>query len=70
MGPLGVPEMLIISFFGIIFILPSWKILTKAGFSGWLSFIIIIPIINFLFLIYFAFTKWPIQDKLDKYKSN
>jgi uncharacterized membrane protein YhaH (DUF805 family) len=48
-------------FFVLLFfsILPLWKILNKAGFSGWWSLLSLIPVINAVALYVFAFSKWP-----------
>ncbi len=40
-------------------IVPMTKILQKAGFSGWLVVLWLIPLVNIGFLWWFAFTKWP-----------
>jgi glucan phosphoethanolaminetransferase (alkaline phosphatase superfamily) len=39
----------------------NWKIAEKAGFSGAASLLMLIPLVNLIVLIYFAFTEWPIQ---------
>lgn len=44
----------------IIMIIPFWRIFSKAGYSGWLSILMVIPIINIILLYYLAFAKWPI----------
>ena len=40
-------------------VLPFWKICTKAGFSGALSLLILVPIGNIFLLFYLAFAEWP-----------
>jgi uncharacterized membrane protein YhaH (DUF805 family) len=67
---IGLPELIIIAVIGIVIVLPFWKILTKAGFSGWWSLIMLIPIIGILTLFYLAFAEWPIQRELNKLKNN
>jgi uncharacterized membrane protein YhaH (DUF805 family) len=67
---IGLPELIIIAVIGIVVVLPFWKILTKAGFSGWWSLIMLIPIIGILTLFYLAFAEWPIQRELNKLKNN
>ena len=66
----GLPELIIIALIGIVVVLPFWKIFTKAGFSGWWSLIMLIPIISILALFYLAFAEWPIQRELNKLKNN
>jgi len=43
-----------------LFFRPSfWKICAKAGFPGALGLLILVPILNFVFLLWLAFAKWP-----------
>ena len=50
-------------FMGILVIVPIWRICVKAGYSGWLSLLVLIPIGN-LFLLYFlGFAEWPLERK-------
>ena len=68
MGRIGLPELLIIAviagIFGVLAILPFWKIFSKAGFSGWMSLTQIIPLVNVIALFYLAFAEWPIRREL------
>ncbi|MCQ4323301.1 hypothetical protein [Stutzerimonas stutzeri] len=43
----------------IVFIVPLWKILTKAGFNGAWSLLTFVPMVNIIALWVFAFSKWP-----------
>jgi hypothetical protein len=50
---------------GIIFFLvipvavaPYWVIFRKAGFSPWLSLLILIPLVNLVVLYIVAFSRW------------
>ncbi len=67
MGGIGATELLVLFFaiaiLGLIFIFPYWKIFTKAGFSGWLSLLMLIPIANIIILFYLAFSEWPALKK-------
>lgn len=54
---------LMIYLFGLIFILPFWNIFKKAGFPGWLSLLILIPILSVLNIYFLAFAKWPALKK-------
>ncbi len=44
-----------------IIIVPFWKIYSKAGFSKWLSLLMIVPLINLIVLYVIAFSSWPAQ---------
>ncbi len=61
--PPGPLEMIVILFISIFtFILPViafWKICSKAGFSGALGLLMIIPIANIILPLYLAFAEWP-----------
>ena len=52
-GPLW---MLLIS---AIVVLPFFRICTKAGYSGWLSLLVLIPIVNMGFVYFLGFSEWP-----------
>jgi uncharacterized membrane protein YhaH (DUF805 family) len=49
--------------FGIIFIawiVPAWRITSKAGFPGAWSLIVLVPLVGF------AFMKWPIETQAER----
>ena len=41
---------------------PCWKIIRKAGFSGWWVAVTVIPVFNLIFLWVFAFVDWPVRE--------
>ncbi len=41
-----------------------WKIATKAGYPGAYSLLMLIPLVNIIIFIMFAFTEWPIERDL------
>lgn len=43
----------------VIVVIPFWRICGKAGYSGWLSLLILIPVVNLLLLYFLAFSEWP-----------
>lgn len=43
----------------VILVVPFWKICSKAGYSGWLSLLILVPIANLILLYFLAFSEWP-----------
>lgn len=59
MANLSIAEWLIILFILGIFIVPFWRIFTKAGFPGALSLLMLLPGLNILLLFYLAFAEWP-----------
>lgn len=42
-----------------IVVLPFWRICTKAGYSGWLSLLVLIPMVNVVFVYFLGFSEWP-----------
>jgi len=42
-----------------VIVLPFFRICTKAGYSGWLSLLILIPIVNMGFVYFLGFAEWP-----------
>jgi hypothetical protein len=52
------------AFFGalisIIVLIPYWFIFKKAGFSPFLSLLMLLPLINFVMLYFLAFARWNV----------
>ena len=48
----------------ILSLVVNWKIASKAGYSGVLSLLMLIPLVNFVVLLMFAFSEWPIEQQL------
>jgi hypothetical protein len=44
-------------------IVPYWRIFSKAGFSGWLSLLMVVPLANFIVLYYVAFANWNVRQE-------
>lgn len=66
---IGMPELLVVAVIGAGFF-PFWKIFSKAGFSGWLSLIMVVPVLNIVALYYLAFAEWPIHRKTSSPREN
>jgi hypothetical protein len=41
-----------------------WKIAAKAGYQGALSLLMLVPLVNFVIILIFAFSEWPIESRL------
>ncbi|MGA7525258.1 MAG: hypothetical protein WBW84_22605 [Acidobacteriaceae bacterium] len=56
--------MTVLPFFFLIFIvivmIPYWMIWKKAGFSPWLSLLMLVPLVNFIMLYVLAFSEWKV----------
>lgn len=42
-----------------VIIIPFWFIYAKAGYSKWLSFLMVVPLVNLVMLYFLAFSNWP-----------
>jgi hypothetical protein len=40
---------------------PFWTIFAKAGFSPWLSLLMLVPGVNLIVLYMVAFSRWPFR---------
>jgi len=47
--------------FVVLIIIPFWFIFSKAGYSKWLSLLMVVPIVNVVMLYFLAFSSWPSQ---------
>jgi len=56
---MGIGQLVMVLVWVVLVIVPFWKITTKAGYSGWLSLLVVVPIVNLIFIYFLAFSKWP-----------
>lgn len=45
-------------------IVAFWKIFTKVGWNGAWGILSVVPIFTVALLLYLAFSRWPIENKL------
>ena len=50
---------------GVLTIVAGVKVISKAGYSGWWILITLVPIVGFVMFLVFAFSKWPVQVRLE-----
>jgi hypothetical protein len=43
-----------------IFLVPYWRIFSRAGFPGPLALLMIVPLVNLIVLYYVAFARWNV----------
>jgi hypothetical protein len=55
----GLFQLLFILAYILLFMVPVWKIVSKAGFSGAWALLALIPLVNIIMLWVFAFVRWP-----------
>jgi hypothetical protein len=63
MGSLSIWHILILLIVFVGFLLPYGKILSRAGWSGWLCLLMLLPLVNIIFLWTFAYGRWPTLDR-------
>jgi type II secretory pathway pseudopilin PulG len=65
MAALIVVVVFLVFFCGYLFLLGFawWKVFRKAGYSGGLGLLMVIPLVNFLMLMMLAFSPWPNQNQ-------
>lgn len=43
-----------------------WRIFVRVGWTPWLALVMTIPIANIVILIMFAFSSWPINERVQE----
>jgi hypothetical protein len=62
MGGLSIWDLIVLAFVASILIIPFAKIMSRAGWSGWMALLFPIPIVGVILLWSFAFSRWPALD--------
>lgn len=44
----------------VVWMIPFWFIFKKAGFTPWLSLLLLLPLVNLVMLYVLAFTEWRV----------
>lgn len=52
-------ELAVVGIVVFLTVIPFWMICSKAGFPGWISLAILIPVLNLALLFFLAFAEWP-----------
>ena len=45
------------------YVFVAYMIVNRAGYNPWLSLLILVPLVNFVMLLIFAFSEWPVQKE-------
>jgi hypothetical protein len=61
MGGLSIWHWIIVLTFSVVWLVPLWRIVGKAGFPGPLSLLALVPLVNVVLLWVFAFVRWPVE---------
>jgi len=43
-----------------VVVIPHWRMFQRAGYSGALSLLMLLPVVNVIVLLWFAFSDWPV----------
>ncbi|MGO8723310.1 MAG: hypothetical protein ACLQRM_11340 [Acidimicrobiales bacterium] len=54
--------------FVVVLIVAAARILPKAGYSAWFSLLLLIPLVNLVMVLVFAFSDWPVDKELRQYR--
>jgi hypothetical protein len=49
-----------------LFIIPFWRIFSRAGFPGVLAILMLIPLVNLIVLYYVAFSRWNVKPDIER----
>ena len=76
--PPGLPNVtIVVVLFGLLLGLVSlvfavivwWRICSKAGYSGALGLLVLVPLANIILLLVLAFGTWPIEEELGRLRA-
>jgi uncharacterized membrane protein YhaH (DUF805 family) len=59
MGSFSIFHWLFLVIVIVLLLVPYWKIFPRAGWSSWMSLLMLVPVVNFILLYVLAFKKWP-----------
>ena len=63
MGSFSIWHWLILLIWLAAFLVPAWRIASKAGFPGALSLLLLSPLVNIVMVWVFAFIRWPVEQR-------
>ena len=59
MGQIGLPELTVVLLLVAFGFLIFGRIFSKAGYPRWFGLLMMVPLVNLVMLIWFAFAEWP-----------
>ena len=59
-------QMLMVVLIAALYIPACYVIARKAGYPGWYSLLMIIPVLNLVLIYCFAFARWPLERTIEK----
>jgi hypothetical protein len=67
-GMRPIEVILLVCVFLALYVFVLWRLVSKTGHPGGLSLLLLVPLVNLAFVIYLAFSEWPIQRELRRLK--
>ncbi|MGB3177183.1 MAG: hypothetical protein WBH14_04580 [Albidovulum sp.] len=59
MNNIGIPGLLVIVIYCVIIVVPFFQLWKRTGHSGWISLLMLVPLVNLIMLYVLAFKDWP-----------
>ena len=60
LASMGIASLAVMVISFVVFILAWYKIFKKAGYPGWYVILMILPFVNLVIFLIFAFGQWPV----------
>ena len=60
---IGLPGILLLVVYAAIVVVPFFQLWKRTGHSGWMSLLMILPLVNLIMLYVLAFKRWPSVDR-------
>ena len=69
MAGFGIVYVLFILAVIVIGLVINWQIARKAGYKPAYSLLMIVPFVNFIIILMFAFSRWPVEEERDRLRA-
>jgi hypothetical protein len=69
MAGFGIAYVLFIVAIVVIGLVINWQIARKAGYRPAYSLLMLIPFVNFIVILIFAFSRWPVEEERDRMRA-
>ena len=66
----GPCELVWILVLGVPLVIAGWRICAKAGYHGALGLLLLVPVANFVLILYLGFATWPVQRELESLRAS
>lgn len=50
--------------YSLVSLVITWKVLGRAGYSRWLTLLLLVPYLNLIAALLFAWADWPVMKRL------